>query len=127
MVDELAVVSLLFAAAALISCLSVADKRVIRRMPRAPWVIVILVVPLAGAIAWFLAGRPRRIGAPRTGWRVALGIPEPPRPRAPEDDPEFLQSIDRPTLSQEELRRQPEEDPKRQEDEQRRSDPGAEG
>jgi hypothetical protein len=96
-IDELALVSLLLAAIALISCLSVADKRVIRRMPRAVWVTAILLVPVGGPIGWFLFGRPRRTGPPRSRWRAALGRPEPPRPTAPDDDPDFLRSIDPPT------------------------------
>jgi hypothetical protein len=117
-VDELAVVSVLLAAVALISCLSVEDKRVIRRMPRALWITVILLVPLAGPVSWFLAGRPPATGAPRTGWRTALRRPEPPRPQAPEDDADFLQSLDQPPSSQEDRRpRHPEEDLHRREDE----------
>lgn len=96
MIDELAVVSLLLAAVALISCLSVADKRAVRRMPRAVWVTAIVLIPVGGPIGWFLFGRPHRVG-PTRGWRVAVGLPEPPRPKAPDDDPDFLQSLDRPT------------------------------
>lgn len=122
MVDELAVVYLLLTAVALVSCLSVADRRTIRRMPRALWVIVIVLVPLAGSIAWFLAGRPRTTSGSRTGWRVALGLPEPPRPRAPEDDADFLRSLDQPAVES-----QGEEDLNRREDEPRRGDPTADG
>jgi hypothetical protein len=128
-VDELALASVLLSAVALISCLSVKDKRVIRRMPRALWVITILLVPLAGSITWFLLGRPRTLGAPRTVWRVAVGLPEPPRPRAPDDDPDFLRSLDRPpdgSQEEERLRRR-EEDLKRRRDEQHHSDPEADG
>jgi hypothetical protein len=95
-IDELAVAHVLLGAVALISCLSVPDKRTIRRMPRALWVIVIVLVPLAGAIGWFLAGRPHRLGPSRSRWRRLLGPPPAPRPPAPEDDPEFLRSLDEP-------------------------------
>ncbi|MPZ28147.1 MAG: hypothetical protein GEV12_17485 [Micromonosporaceae bacterium] len=128
MVDELAVAGVLFAAVALISCLSVADRRVIRRMPRPAWVTVILLVPLAGPIAWFLAGRPHTTGVRRSAWRVALGVPEPPRPRAPEDDPDFLRSIDPPSAGgHADPQPQPDEDVTRPEDEQRGSESGSEG
>jgi hypothetical protein len=100
-VDELAVAHVLLAAVALISCLSIKNKRVIRRMPRALWVIVILLVPLAGSVAWFLAGRPYRISRSRAGWRNLLGTPEPPLPPAPDDDPDFLRSLDSPTINSE--------------------------
>jgi hypothetical protein len=92
--------SVLVAAVALISCLSVEDKRQIRGMPRFAWVIVILLVPLVGAIAWFLFGRPLSTGRSRPGWRPG-GPPEPPRRRAPDDDPDFLRSLRDHTISKE--------------------------
>ncbi|MPZ26396.1 MAG: hypothetical protein GEV12_08055 [Micromonosporaceae bacterium] len=119
----LALASVLLAALALISCLSVEDKRLIRGMPRAAWVAVILLVPLGGAVAWFLAGRPRPAGGTRARRLAGGGIlPEPPRPRAPDDDPEFLHSLDHRTVSgeDEQLLRQWEADLQRREAEQRR-------
>lgn len=122
-VDELALASVLLAAIALISCLTVENKRVIRRMPRALWIGAILLVPLAGPIAWFVSGRPLTIRPARTGWRLLRGFREPPRPAAPDDDPNFLRSLGQPTgNSQEDLRRR-EENVEQPEDEQRRSDP----
>jgi Phospholipase_D-nuclease N-terminal len=118
----LSLASVLVAAVALISCLSVEDKRQIRAMPRFAWVMAILLVPLVGAIAWFVFGRPLPTGAPRPGWRPSGGPLEPPRRRAPDDDPEFLRSLDDYTLSKEDeerLRRWGE-------DEQHRRDPGTE-
>lgn len=116
----LALVSVLLAALALISCLSVEDKRLIRGMPRAAWVAVIVLVPLGGALAWFLTGRPRPAGGIRTGRRTGGGIlPEPPRPRAPDDDPEFLRSLGRkPVRGQD----QPRGDEERRNEERRRKE-----
>lgn len=121
-----ALASVLLTALALISCLSVEDKREIRGLPRAGWVLVILLVPLAGAIAWFLAGRPLAAGVAGPGWRVGAGFPEPRRPTAPDDDPEFLRTLDQRTGGEtdDELRRRWEEDLKRREDEQGRRDLG---
>ena len=96
MIDELAVLGVLFAAVALISCLSVSDKRTIRRMPRALWVLVIMLIPLVGPVAWFVFGRPRKPLSAPSGWRVAAGLPERPRPPAPDDDPDFLRSLEPP-------------------------------
>lgn len=93
MVDELAVVSVVFAAVALISCLSVSDKRAIRTLPRFVWVILIVVVPVAGPVAWFGFGRPVTI---RTSRSRRLLAADPPRAAAPDDDPEFLRTLERP-------------------------------
>ncbi|WP_306203758.1 PLDc N-terminal domain-containing protein [Actinoplanes sp. RD1] len=81
----LAAVQLVVLVLALIASLS-ADR--VRSMPRVLWVLVILLVPLLGPIAYFLWGRP--LPAPREG---TLRRPA-PRPLSPDDDPEFLRSVD---------------------------------
>jgi hypothetical protein len=80
----LAAVELVLVVLALISALSV-DR--VRNMARALWVLVILLLPLLGSVAYFLFGRP--LPAPREGpvRRTA------PRPASPDDDPEFLRSM----------------------------------
>src|SRR4029450_7276241 len=70
---------------ALISALSV-DR--VRTMPRALWVLVILLIPLLGPVASFLLGRP--VPPPREGGPVRRPAP---RPTSPDDDPEFLRSM----------------------------------
>jgi hypothetical protein len=119
----LALVSVLLTALALISCLSVEDKSRIRGLPRWAWLLLILLVTPVGPIAYFVLGRPLPPGKPHSGWPIG-GFPEPPRPRAPDDDPDFLRSLDQPTISKEdeELLQRWEEDLKRREDEQRRRD-----
>ncbi|MEV0328907.1 PLD nuclease N-terminal domain-containing protein [Micromonospora echinospora] len=105
------------AALALIDCLS-AEKHQVRAMPRAVWVPVLLLVPLIGPIAWFLAGRPAPArGGPR---------PAPRRPAAPDDDPDFLKSIaDSNRRQDEEMFRRWEDDLRRREQDLRRErDPG---
>jgi hypothetical protein len=84
------------AVAALISCLSV-DEGDIRGLPKIAWVIIILLFPLVGAIAWFLAGRPVTVAPKPNTWRPGSGFPEAERPRqvAPDDNPEFLNSLRR--------------------------------
>lgn len=130
----LTLVSMLLAATALISVLSVENKRRIRGLPRFAWVLLIILVPLLGSIAYFLAGwslRERRSAAP---WPFGGPRAEPPKPKAPDDDPEFLRSLDRRATSQHEqdldgqdLLRQREEELKYREDDRRRRDPGVEG
>jgi len=70
-------------AIALVDCLGRDEPP--RRLPRPLWTVIILAVFLAGPIAWFVAGRPR----------PGLAAPHAPRPIAPDDDPEFLASLDR--------------------------------
>jgi hypothetical protein len=87
-------VQIAVAAAALISCLS-AEQDDIAALPRFAWILIILFFPLIGSIAWFAAGRTGT--KRRRTWRVGGGFPEPDRPRAPDDDPDFLRSLrDRP-------------------------------
>lgn len=81
------------AASALISCLSAEDDD-IKSIPRLWWILIILFFPIVGSIAWFVAGRANT--TPRNTWRIGGGFPERerPRPLAPDDDPEFLRSLD---------------------------------
>jgi hypothetical protein len=81
----LAAVQLVLLVLALISALSVPR---VRNMPRALWVLVILLIPLLGPLAYFLSGRPK--APPREHGPVLRK----PRPAAPDDDPDFLRSVD---------------------------------
>ena len=65
----------------------------IRVLPKAVWVILILLFTTVGAIGWLVLGRPRSRG-PKPG---------PTRVTAPDDDPEFLRGLT------EELRRRRDE------------------
>ncbi|MFT4216653.1 MAG: PLDc N-terminal domain-containing protein [Micropruina sp.] len=58
-----------------------ADPDRVRQLPRWLWVAVIILLPGLGAIAWLLVGRPVR------------REPPPRRPRAPDDDPDFLRGL----------------------------------
>jgi hypothetical protein len=80
----LAAAQLVLMILALISCLS-ADR--VRSMPRAVWVLAILLLPLIGPIAYFALGRPQP--AASEGGPVRRG----PRPSSPDDDPDFLRSM----------------------------------
>lgn len=64
----------------------------IRGLPKIVWVMLVLLFPVAGGAAWFLAGRPRGSRPPGTD-RITR-----PKPRVtgPDDDPDFLRTIDRP-------------------------------
>jgi len=82
----LAAVQLVLLVLALIGALS-AER--VRTLPRALWVVVILLIPLLGPLAYFLFGRP--VPPPREGGPVRRTSP---RPSSPDDDPDFLRSMD---------------------------------
>lgn len=71
----------------LIDCVQ-SDRDRIRNLPKAVWIVLILLVPVVGAVVWLVAGRPhgsaRGRGAPsRLEHRsaTATGFPEDDRPR----------------------------------------------
>ncbi|MET7878484.1 PLD nuclease N-terminal domain-containing protein [Micromonospora profundi] len=112
------------AACALISCLS-AEEDQIRNLPRIVWALIILFFPLVGSIAWFVAGRQRTPGGATGLGKILSGGSGTAqrRPLAPDDDPEFLRSVqDRAKKQDEELFRRWEEDLRRREDDLRRRD-----
>jgi hypothetical protein len=86
----LAAVQLVLLILALISCLS-AER--VRALPRALWVVLILLLPILGPVAYFLAGRPVP-GGPDGPPARPLGPRPRPRPTSPDDDAEFLRSLD---------------------------------
>ncbi|MFY1690554.1 PLD nuclease N-terminal domain-containing protein [Plantactinospora sp. WMMB782] len=115
----LAIGQLILAVVALISCLS-AEEDEIRALPRFAWVLIILFFPLVGSIAWFVAGRPARPERPGAAGRPSAGR-ERPQPLAPDDDPEFLRSLDdEQSRRDRELLDRWEQDLRRREDELRR-------
>jgi len=104
----------------LIDCVQ-SDERRIRNLPKWAWVVVIVLLPIVGAVIWLLAGRPTRTSGSDTPWAAkAPGFPENERPvrrpRAPDDDPEFLRSLKKRNTEHEDLLRKWEEDLKRRED-----------
>jgi hypothetical protein len=111
----------------LIDCILADDARV-RNLPKWGWILLIIVVPLVGAVAWLIAGRP--VNAPRTQvpWPTrTAGNPEwerppHPRPTAPDDDPEFLAKLKRDNQSHERMLKQWEDDLRRREEELRHTD-----
>ncbi|MGM9471651.1 PLD nuclease N-terminal domain-containing protein [Pseudarthrobacter sp. YS3] len=61
------------------------DGRLTRGISKPAWIIVMVVLPVLGAILWLLIGRPRGSGPVRQ----ASG-----HPIAPDDDPDFLRNLE---------------------------------
>lgn len=88
---------------ALIDCIRT-DEHAVKGLPKIVWLILILLVSVVGPLAWLLAGRDRHRPRPV----VHRG------PVAPDDDPEFLRSLERRRKAEEELRRKQGQDGKEQ-------------
>ena len=77
----------------LIDCVQ-SNEGDIRNLSKGGWVLLIVLVPLAGGVAWLVAGRPLQTGPRRVSWPATQtsGFPEyeRPRPLGPDDDPSFL-------------------------------------
>jgi len=79
------------------------DRSRIRVFNKPVWAVIIIALPVVGAILWFLVGR----GGKGRGGRVVI---------APDDDPEFLRRLSEEARRAERARR-------REQGEQERSDP----
>jgi hypothetical protein len=66
-----------------------AEESAVRHLPKMVWIGLLLISADVGAVLWFLAGRPRRPRRPPSARRSPRG------PLSPDDDPEFLRSLDR--------------------------------
>ncbi|MFE8884323.1 PLDc N-terminal domain-containing protein [Pseudarthrobacter enclensis] len=60
------------------------DGRLTRGISKPAWIVVMIILPVLGAILWLLIGRPRQ-AAPQQSYR---------HPAAPDDDPEFLRNLE---------------------------------
>ncbi|WP_354641129.1 PLD nuclease N-terminal domain-containing protein [Kitasatospora camelliae] len=113
---------------AFIDCLTTPEEEV-RHLPKVVWIIIVLLFPLVGSIAWLIAGRDRRSARARTTpWPSGRtdGRAEHERPRqpfvAPDDNPEFLASLKKDDATHEDMLKQWEADLRRREEDLRRKD-----
>jgi hypothetical protein len=60
------------------------DGRLTRGISKPAWIVVMIVLPVIGAILWLLIGRPRG-ASPQQSQR---------HPTAPDDDPDFLRNLE---------------------------------
>jgi hypothetical protein len=88
----------------------------VRSLPRWTWILLIILVPFAGPIAWLFAGRPRRGAAPTQPVWPLRDFSAQPRTIAPDDDPEFLRTLKKQNEHQAKLREWEEDLRRREED-----------
>ncbi|ROR72332.1 PLD nuclease N-terminal domain-containing protein [Bogoriella caseilytica] len=85
---------------ALVDCARTPEDEMPYRVPKVVWIILVVVFPFVGAVAWIIVSRVARSqnGGGSGVW--SSGPPKPGRPsapsgpRAPDDDPEFLFRIE---------------------------------
>ncbi|MFI5824568.1 PLD nuclease N-terminal domain-containing protein [Streptomyces rishiriensis] len=112
---------------AFVDCLNTPEEEV-RGLPKVVWVIVILLFGevLVGPVAWLVAGRARHAPA---GGAASAGSPRTRQTEwvAPDDNPEFLKSLENEKArSEEKLLKDWEADLRRREDELKRRESGEE-
>ncbi|MDQ0755281.1 PLD nuclease N-terminal domain-containing protein [Arthrobacter sp. B3I4] len=62
------------------------DARETKGISKPAWIVVQIVLPVIGAVLWFLIGRPRTGSAPAPSTYR--------HPTAPDDDPDFLRNLE---------------------------------
>ena len=71
----------------------------VRNLPKPTWLLLVILFPLIGGIAWLVAGRPRPAAVAPGGQaatptqRRPTAPPGPVRPTSPDDDEAFLRSL----------------------------------
>jgi hypothetical protein len=61
------------------------DRRQTKGISKPAWIVVQVVLPVIGAVLWFLIGRPRGTGPSPASYS---------HPVAPDDDPDFLRNLE---------------------------------
>jgi len=80
------IIAVVLLVASIVDIVRIEPSRV-RALPKAVWAIIAVTIVIIGPILWFALGRERL--EPRTHGRYR------PAPKAPDDDPEFLQRLAR--------------------------------
>lgn len=95
MIRYLPIIQLVLLVYCLIDCIQTPPDSA-RNLSKGWWIVLIVLIPVAGPVAWLVAGRPtaasRRRDVPWPSTQTA-GFPEYERPRparGPDDDPAFL-------------------------------------
>lgn len=74
------------------------DENRVRGIPKLAWILLVVLLPLIGALLWLAIGRPTADDLPRQARGAASEFPEYDRPGRyvpadPESDREFLQKL----------------------------------
>lgn len=84
----------------LIDCIR-SEPADVRSLPKAAWILVIVLLPLVGVLLWFFLGRPQYAtatsGTDGGSGPAPRGPSYPGRPKqfvAPDDDPAFLRNLE---------------------------------
>jgi Phospholipase_D-nuclease N-terminal len=113
------------------------DESQMRNLSKIWWLVIVLFFVVVGSVMWLVAGRPQGAGAPGSastrgggaagagGTRASrygggAGLAPARRPLAPDDDPEFLESVGRHTAEDKDMLRRWEDDLRRREEELRK-------
>lgn len=75
----------------------VTDDSRVRNLPKLVWLLLVIFLPTIGSLLWLFLGRPEPLAVPRAPAPRAPRARRPrpgPRPRGPEDSPEFLARIE---------------------------------
>lgn len=98
------VLSLALTIYCLVDCIQT-DDVLVRNLPKIAWLLLVLLFPVIGPLAWLVAGRPSREATAQAGlsqqerWdlhrrrRDQGNGPGARPPRGPDDDPEFLRGL----------------------------------
>jgi hypothetical protein len=85
-------ISLALSIYALFSCIQTRDKDV-PYLPKLVWILIIVFIPFVGPIVWLLLARGQ--GVPLRAASATRSNRPAGRPVAPDDDPDFLASLER--------------------------------
>ena len=99
----IAVIELLLIVVAIVDIVLIDPSRV-RGLPKWAWAIICVLLAIVGPLLWFFVGRERL--EPRNHGRYATEGAAAPRsgPRAPDDDPDFLDRLNREQQQEQRIR-----------------------
>jgi hypothetical protein len=112
-------ISLVLSVYALFSCIQTRDEDV-PYLPKLVWIVLIVFVPFVGPLVWLLMSRTEAVRRERAAVPKAKPTG---RPVAPDDDPDFLASLDR-YRDPRTTMKPPEPEPKEKSAEDDETDPG---